>query len=325
MADLDGPPVPEDLRVLGWRTKQSRGHPGHFYYYNEKTKESFWKLSQAYAAVELQRRKEVATKVKTTSCAKSTLRLTSIFLVVLGLMVSFFISFVCYHDRLNVLNVSVVLIGGFVVVVHTLMAPWLLDSYHVLMVYVPVAVIFWIYETLLFIFALMLKSGDAETREQFAALDAKAGGGFARQFMFTPTFAAAMESKGKIILIFAITLWIFQLLAWWYAGNRRNELRDLEDSEEGGAAEAQHLKQRAAPKTAMSNTSSGGQTGANDAESDKLMNMYDSLFRQYGMDPPEFMDSESVSSSDTITTNNHADHMSVGSRHSRKSSRGGRR
>ena len=31
---------------------------------------------------------------------------------VLGLMVSFFISFVCYHDRLNVLNVSVVLIGG---------------------------------------------------------------------------------------------------------------------------------------------------------------------------------------------------------------------
>ena len=138
MADLDGPPVPEDLRVLGWRTKQSRGHPGHFYYYNEKTKEvgrhaartpdqwvgphprahacqddgsgpchddliapptvvrllrwrrcgalpvwqSFWKLSQAYAAVELQRRKEVATKVKTTSCAKSTLRLTSIFLVV---------------------------------------------------------------------------------------------------------------------------------------------------------------------------------------------------------------------------------------------------
>ena len=54
----------------------------------------------------------------------------------------------------------------------------------------------------------------------------------------------------------------------------------------------------------------GGQTGANDAESDKLMNMYDSLFRQYGMDPPEFMDSESVSSSDTITTNNHADHVS---------------
>ena len=43
--------------------------------------------------------------------------------------------------------------GRFVVVVHTLMAPWLLDSYHVLMVYVPVAVIFWIYETLLFIFA----------------------------------------------------------------------------------------------------------------------------------------------------------------------------
>lgn len=74
--------------------------------------QSFWKLSQAYAYAELLRRNEEKNKLKLASCAKDALRVVSIGLVVLGLMTSFFISFVCYNDDLNVFNISMVCISG---------------------------------------------------------------------------------------------------------------------------------------------------------------------------------------------------------------------
>ena len=149
----DGPPVPDDLKEKGWRTRQSRGHPGHFYYYNAITKESVWKLSQVYAAVEFQRRKEEKIKVKEDSCDRSTLRQLSVQLVVLGLIVAYFMSYVSYWDGLTFFNSAVMIIAAWVVIVHTLMAPWFLDNLYVLYVYVPWSFLIWAFETVLFVFS----------------------------------------------------------------------------------------------------------------------------------------------------------------------------
>lgn len=318
MAD-NGPPVPEDLKAKGWRTKQSRGHPGHFYYYHVEDKKSFWKLSQAYAYAELLRRNEEKNKLKLASCAKDALRVVSIGLVVLGLMTSFFISFVCYNDDLNVFNISMVCISGFVVVVHTVMAPWLLDNAAVLLVYVPVAFLIWLYETWLFVFAFIVQDGDGTAvQSELAELDAEAGGGFMGQFSLTPTFSEAMATKGKLILALAVLLNAFQFLACWFANSRQRQLRVFEeDGDNSDNYEAQRLNVNAT-KSDASGAAAQRSDGQKD-QTDVLMDVYDSLFRQYGIDHPEvILDNDSVSSSDTITTNNH-DYMSVGSRQGRKS------
>lgn len=300
------PPVPKDLEEAGWACKESKSHPGNFFYYKHSTGQAYWTLSKAYAAIEWEKAKNEPAKqaAKGSDCDRVSLRNMAWTLVVCGLLSCYLMSFICYHDGMTFWNWSMIIISGLTVLLHLLVLLVSSCGYEneettpgccycvtakgehcFLSFYCPLAFMAWTWEFVLLLAGYLLARGGESIQASMAHLDEQAGGGIMGKLKYPPTLEHAMDGKAKWpLLIFFILLNLFTFLAQLFGSNRRNHLAKsgILDVKEEVWKKPTNIRKKGAEVRVVQHGGDGR------GSEDKLLKRYDTLFSQYEIEAPNY-------------------------------------
>jgi hypothetical protein len=292
----DGLQVPEDLQAKGWRSKESTKHRGHWYYYHVGSKKAFWKLSQVYAQIAMEERRAQAGMLPPNSWDRKVLRWGSCVLVAVGLAYAFVGSYACSRDPINIFSASLVLVGAYITIIHTLLAPFLVDTRHFLAPYAFCGVLASLYQAVIFSYAAAVDLSEIEPEGEPAWYRSVANFGtgllgmaFAQQLTFSDSLDEMLDVKGARHAVLGTMLGSVVLQFAAAGAARRRAAAIAPPADEDGGAEASLRGEKAKLLANEGGLEAGTQSLSHSGEDDAghLMNFYDQLFRQYGVERPE--------------------------------------